>query len=743
MARFGRTYPIKAHRSPPPGIYPAPVSIYPGLTSTLLQPGNKGNLSWTQTRMNSEFYGSGTGMYQAGITTAILQWSADPYQNTAYYPSPTIPNNAGQLAPQMLTAAAQSSPAMNVWMGLGQYDGTNGNDYYNFYYNCVNPGTGWVMGTLLPFQKKVAAELYTLYGSSIAGWYIPQEIDGNYPAGSTQAATAASYYQALTSWLHTNYPGVPVMVSPFYADLNLTASQFASTLTQLFVSGGGNTCPDVIALQSGAGDASIGDSNMTPAQITSYFSATSTALSGTGIALWENCDMYDGSGGPMPTANLAASMTAAAPYVTSYTGFSFTSQMSPLGLGTASVYNAYLAALNQVTRIPFADSGSGSESASAAVAVPVADSGTGSDIVAPAAAAPLADAGSGSETASVAATLSLADNGTGADSLTGGSPVSLADSGTGSDSVSVGAVGANLTDAGSGADAVTVAVAASLADAGSAAESLTPAAAFTVTDAGSGADALTSAIGVTSADAGTGSETIAAAVATPLTDTGAASEAAMASTVLAVADSGAGTDAASVATTAGLADAGAGSDALTAAPAISLTDAGTGNDSSLIVADGIFPADSGTGSESFTTLPIVPLADSGTGTEALSTAVTFGLADAGTGGETFGIPVPITLTDPDGAFGVDTLTAGPGLADTGTGSDAITTGPGYAETGTGDDSAFAVIAATTLADVGAGDDRPWEYASIGTPVYPYYVSLPDEALERVQVGDEFLWFAAG
>ena len=56
---------------------------------------------------------------------------------------------------------------------------------------------------------------------------------------------------------------------------------------------------------------------------------------------------------------------------------------------------------------------------------------------------------------------------------------------------------------------------------------------------------------------------------------------------------------------------------------------------------------------------------------------------------------------------------------------------------------FAIMVTTTLADVGSGDDRPWEYASIGTPVYPYYVSLPDEALERVQVGDEFLWYAAG
>jgi hypothetical protein len=315
--------------------------ISPGLTSTLLQPGNAGNLGWSQTRMNSELYGA-TGMWQAGIKTVILQWSADPYQNTAYYPSPTIPQNAGQLVPQLRAAAAQTSPAMGVWLGLAQYNGTAGNDYYNFYYNNLNPGTGYNLGAFLTFQKKVAAELHALYGSSIAGWYIPQEIDGNYPASSTQANTAASYYQSLTGWLHTTYPGMPVMVSPFYSGLQLAPSQFAATVSQLFV---GSVQPDIIALQSGAGDASIGGYDMTPAQITAYFSAVSAALTGSGIALWENCDMYTGSGGPLSTAALAASMTAAAPYVSSYTGFSFTSQMSPLSLGTPAVYISYLEAL--------------------------------------------------------------------------------------------------------------------------------------------------------------------------------------------------------------------------------------------------------------------------------------------------------------------------------------------------------------------------------------------------------------
>lgn len=353
-----------------PGTTPAStVTIYPGLSSTFMLPDTAGNLAWTQTRMNEELYGSGTGMYQARIKTVILSWSADPGQNTAYYPSPTIPNNTGQLVPELVTAAAQPTPAMGIWLGLGAYDGTSGGDYANFLYNCSNPSNGIVLGSFLTFQEKVASELYALYGTSlpvldeggspildeggspvldesgpaaITGWYIPQLIDGGYPPGSTQANTAATYFQNLISYLHTTYPGLPVLVQPAYAGLQLTPAQFAATITQLW---GGSVHPDIIAPQSGAGGAYTGGSDMTTAQIGSYFSAVSVALSGTGVALAESVDMYQGSGAPMTTANLAASMDAAAPYVSSYIGDSFTADMSPLSLGSATVYDNYLAAL--------------------------------------------------------------------------------------------------------------------------------------------------------------------------------------------------------------------------------------------------------------------------------------------------------------------------------------------------------------------------------------------------------------
>ena len=92
-----------------------------------------------------------------------------------------------------------------------------------------------------------------------------------------QTNAAATYYQDLITYLHTNFPGIPVMVSPFYAGLQLTPAQFALAVSQLWV---GTIQPDIIALQSGAGDASIGAHNMTPGQISAYFAAVSSALAG-------------------------------------------------------------------------------------------------------------------------------------------------------------------------------------------------------------------------------------------------------------------------------------------------------------------------------------------------------------------------------------------------------------------------------------------------------------------------------
>ena len=45
---------------------------------------------------------------------------------------------------------------------------------------------------------------------------------------------AASYFSMLIAYLHTSFPGIPVLVSPAYSCLQLTPAQFAATVTQLW-----------------------------------------------------------------------------------------------------------------------------------------------------------------------------------------------------------------------------------------------------------------------------------------------------------------------------------------------------------------------------------------------------------------------------------------------------------------------------------------------------------------------------
>jgi hypothetical protein len=53
--------------------------------------------------------------------------------------------------------------------------------------------------------------------------------------------------------------------------------------------------------------------------------------------------MYSSSGGPMSPSQLQADLKAASGQVSSYSGFSFTTQMDPDLIGTSSYYNAYRA----------------------------------------------------------------------------------------------------------------------------------------------------------------------------------------------------------------------------------------------------------------------------------------------------------------------------------------------------------------------------------------------------------------
>ena len=82
-----------------------------------------------------------------------------------------------------------------------------------------------------------------------------------------------------------------------------------------------------------------------PSDIGNWFTALHQALAGTSSALWDDPDLFSAAnhGGPMAPAQLQANLKAAYGQVSTYSGFSFTTQLDPNLTGSSSYYNAYLA----------------------------------------------------------------------------------------------------------------------------------------------------------------------------------------------------------------------------------------------------------------------------------------------------------------------------------------------------------------------------------------------------------------
>jgi hypothetical protein len=137
------------------------------------------------------------------------------------------------------------------------------------------------------------------------------------------------FFGALADYLHTHDGNLPVMASLRYSHLKLSPPALAAAARDVL----GRV--DVINVQDSGGSGYIG-----PSDIANWFSALSSALAGTGVALWDDADMFAG-GAPMSPAQLQANLGAACPYVRAITGFSFVTQMGPHDLGTSEYYDAY------------------------------------------------------------------------------------------------------------------------------------------------------------------------------------------------------------------------------------------------------------------------------------------------------------------------------------------------------------------------------------------------------------------
>jgi len=283
------------------------------MSSTFLQP-SWPVFAWTPTRYSQEL----SAMKAVGIRTVIDQWTVDMDANLSHYPAPAgwYQRGADMVSPLIKEAERQQ---MSVWLGLG--------NVYDWQSHATDQA--WLQNQLY-VNIQTANHLYSLYPGRFKGWYISNEVDDVLLANPAAVGPMRWFFTELANYLHTNLGNLPIMASPRYSGLQRSPAQFAQGLKDV------HGALDVVNVQDSGGSGYIGASD-----ITNWFTALSAAFKGTRTAVWSNADMFDSPSGPMSPRKLQANLKATCGLVAANSGFSYTTQMSPLTLGTATIYNAY------------------------------------------------------------------------------------------------------------------------------------------------------------------------------------------------------------------------------------------------------------------------------------------------------------------------------------------------------------------------------------------------------------------
>jgi hypothetical protein len=293
--------------------------------------------SMTSTQLTSEF---GT-LTNACITGQVLQWTADTGLNTTVYPSglsgytqSTSTNVVGRL----LTAA--DTAGVTEYLGLG-----TDSDWWTNYAN----NTTW-LNSQATAANALADDLYSKFSThaSLGGWYIPFEVDNWNFLTSTTWSNMSTFLSTIATHLHTLSPGLPVIIAPFF---NTSGGQTSSQWTTMWESILASAPIDVLALQDG-----VGDGHATTAQLSTWFSATQTAIttSSPSTALWSDSDTYNPDFTPMSISNVVADLNAESPYVSKIFAFSYDHYDAPSQVPTTydATYRGYLSSGSVETMAP-------------------------------------------------------------------------------------------------------------------------------------------------------------------------------------------------------------------------------------------------------------------------------------------------------------------------------------------------------------------------------------------------------
>lgn len=282
----------------------------PRIDGSFVQPSLIDGFSSTQ--LTNEF----TTLTNACITSQVLQWTADTKNGTTVYPSGLsgyTQNTSTDVVSRVLTAA--DSAGVSEYLGLQTND-----DWWSKYAN----DSTWLSGEATK-ANAIADDLYAKYGthSSLAGWYLPFEVDNWNFTSTTTWSNMASFYTTIANHLHTLTPSLPVIISPFY---NTSGGQTSSQWTTMWTSILGSSPIDVIALQDG-----IGAGHATNAQLATWFSATKSAITAGRPAtqLWADSETFNPDFTPMAISGVVADITAEAPYVSKTLSFSYDHYDSP------------------------------------------------------------------------------------------------------------------------------------------------------------------------------------------------------------------------------------------------------------------------------------------------------------------------------------------------------------------------------------------------------------------------------
>lgn len=267
---------------------------------------------FTSTQLTNEL----TTLTNACVTSQVLQWTADTKNNTTVYPSGLsgyTQNTSTDVVSRVLTAADTA--------GVSEYLGLQTND--DWWSKYANDST-WLSGEATK-ANAIADDLYAKYGThtSLAGWYLPFEVDNWNFTSTTTWSNMASFYTTIANHLHTLTPSLPVIISPFY---NTAGGQTSSQWTTMWTSILGSAPIDVIALQDG-----IGAGHATNGQLATWFSATKSAITAGRPAtqLWADAETFNPDFTPMAISGVVADITAEAPYVSKTLSFSYDHYDSP------------------------------------------------------------------------------------------------------------------------------------------------------------------------------------------------------------------------------------------------------------------------------------------------------------------------------------------------------------------------------------------------------------------------------